>query len=52
MVQMSEDKKWYVLRVISGKEKKLRDIIEKEIKLSGWSEIIPQVIVPTEKVYN
>lgn len=49
---MSEDKKWYVLRVISGKEKKLRDIIEKEIKLSGWSEIIPQVIVPTEKVYK
>ena len=50
--QMSEDKKWYVLRVISGKEKKLRDIIEKEIKLSGWADIIPQVIVPTEKVYK
>ena len=49
---MSEEKKWYVLRVISGKEKKLRDIIEKEIKLSGWSDIIPQVIVPTEKVYK
>ncbi|HUM53445.1 MAG TPA: transcription termination/antitermination NusG family protein, partial [Chitinophagales bacterium] len=42
---MSDEKKWYVLRVISGKEKKLRDIIEKEIRLSGWSEIIPQVIV-------
>ena len=49
---MSEDNKWYVLRVISGKEKKLRDVIEKEIKLSGWSEVIPQVIVPTEKVYK
>ena len=49
---MSDEKKWYVLRVISGKEKKLRDIIEKEIRLSGWSEIIPQVIVPTEKVYK
>lgn len=49
---MSDEKKWYVLRVISGKEKKLREIIEKEIKLSGWSEYIPQVIVPTEKVYK
>ena len=49
---MSEDNKWYVLRVISGKEKKLREVIEKEIKLSGWSEVIPQVIVPTEKVYK
>lgn len=49
---MTEDKKWYVLRVISGKEKKLREVIEKEIKLSGWSDIIPQVIVPTEKVYK
>jgi transcriptional antiterminator NusG len=49
---MSDEKKWYVLRVISGKEKKLRDIIEKEIRLSGWAEIIPQIIVPTEKVYK
>lgn len=50
--KMSEEKKWYVLRVISGKEKKIRDYIEKEIKISKWDHIIPQVIVPTEKVYK
>lgn len=49
---MSEDKKWYVLRVISGKEKKLKDYLEMEISRSKWSEIVTQILVPTEKVYK
>ncbi|TVR76730.1 MAG: transcription termination/antitermination factor NusG [Chitinophagaceae bacterium] len=50
---MSEvEKKWYALRVISGKEKKLSDLILREIKRSGWEHIISQVLVPTEKVYK
>jgi transcriptional antiterminator NusG len=49
---MSEDKKWYMLRVISGKERVLRDHIEKEVRNLGWSSIITQVVVPTEKVYK
>ena len=47
---MAEETKWYVLRVISGKEKKLRDQIESEISRSNWSEAISQILVPTEKV--
>lgn len=49
---MSEEKKWYSLRVISGKEKKIRDRVALEIQRSGWTEIITQVIVPSEKVYK
>ena len=49
---MSDDKKWYSLRVISGKEKKIRDRVALEVQRSGWSEIVTQVIVPSEKVYK
>lgn len=49
---MSEEKKWYSLRVISGKERKIKERIELEIQREGWSEFITQVIVPTEKVYK
>lgn len=49
---MSEEKKWYSLRVISGKERKIKERIELEIQREGWSDFISQVIVPTEKVYK
>jgi transcriptional antiterminator NusG len=49
---MSEERKWYSLRVISGKERKIKERIELEIQREGWSEFITQVIVPTEKVYK
>jgi transcription termination/antitermination protein NusG len=41
--------KWYSLRVISGKEKSVRDRIETEVRINGWSDIITQIVVPTEK---
>lgn len=49
---MSEEKKWYSLRVISGKERKIKERIELEVQRSGWSEAVTQVLVPTEKVYK
>lgn len=49
---MSEEKKWYSLRVISGKEKKIKERIELEVQRSEWGDFITQVIVPTEKVYK
>lgn len=45
-------KRWYCLRVISGKERKLRERIELEIKRSKWDDFITSVFVPTEKVYK
>ena len=49
---MADDKRWYSLRVISGKEKRIRERLIADILRSGWSEIVTQVIVPSEKVYK
>lgn len=46
------DKKWYVVRAISGKEKKVKDFIESEIKAVGLEDYVSQVLIPTEKVYQ
>jgi transcriptional antiterminator NusG len=43
---------WFALKVISGKERKIREYIENEVKRSKWDNIIKQVLVPTEKVYK
>ena len=49
---MSDGKKWYSLRVISGKERKIKERIELEIQRSKWEESISAILVPTEKVYK
>lgn len=51
---MSEglDLRWYSLRVISGKERKIKERIELEITRSNWKEFVTQVLVPSEKVYK
>ncbi|MEM8525892.1 MAG: transcription termination/antitermination protein NusG [Bacteroidota bacterium] len=49
---MVEGHKWYSLRVISGKEKKIKERIEQEIQRNGWKDFITQILVPTEKVYK
>jgi len=45
-------KRWYVLRAIGGKEKKVKEYIESEIKRSKISDMVSQVLIPTEKVYQ
>lgn len=44
--------KWYVVRAISGKEKKVKDQIELEINRTGLTSYLSQVLIPTEKVYQ
>ena len=44
------NKKWYVLRAISGKEAKVKEYIETDIKLRGLTDKVTQVLIPTEKV--
>ena len=51
-ILIPNDRKWYSLRVISGKEKKAKEAIDLELTRSGWKEIVTQVVVPTEKVYK
>jgi transcriptional antiterminator NusG len=43
---------WYVLRVVSGKERKVKEYLDKDILRSGWQTIIKQVFLPMEKVYK
>jgi transcriptional antiterminator NusG len=49
---MSEQLKWYVVRAISGKEKKVKQYIDAEINRLGISHLVPQVLIPTEKYYQ
>lgn len=44
------EKKWYVIRSVSGKENKIKDHIEKEISYQGLSDYVDRILVPTEKV--
>ena len=45
-------RKWYVLRAISGKEKKVKEYIENEIARGDLQKFVSQVLIPTEKVYQ
>jgi len=45
-------KKWYVLRAVSGKEKKVKDYIASEVDHHNIGDYISQVLIPTEKVYQ
>ena len=47
-----ETSKWYVLRVVSGKEKKVKEYLDKEIARNGWDNVVKQVFLPVEKVYK
>jgi len=44
--------KFYVLRAISGKENKVREYIEAEIKNSDLGQYVSQVLIPTEKTFT
>ncbi|HUH18136.1 transcription termination/antitermination protein NusG [Albibacterium sp.] len=44
--------KWYVVRAVSGKEKKVKQYIEAEINRLGITHLVPQVLIPMEKYYQ
>ncbi|NQX85291.1 MAG: transcription termination/antitermination factor NusG [Flavobacteriaceae bacterium] len=46
----SIEKKWYVVRAVSGQENKIKTYIENEISRLGLQDYVEQVLVPTEKV--
>jgi transcription termination/antitermination protein NusG len=45
-----DDYKWYVIRVISGQEKKLKVFIELELEALNLSGHVKQILIPMEKV--
>lgn len=44
--------KWYVVRVVSGKEKKAKSYLEMEIARCNLQEFVPEIMIPSEKVYE
>ena len=50
---MADEKfKWYVMRAVSGKEAKVKEYIDAEIKNGQLGGFVAQVLIPTEKVYQ
>jgi len=44
--------KWYVVRVVSGQEKKAKAYLEKEVSIHQYEKEIAEVITPSEKVFQ
>ena len=51
---MAEEKKkaWYVLRAISGKDAKVKEVLDGAIRNTGLGNYVFQVLIPTEKVMS
>ncbi|MEJ6491409.1 MAG: transcription termination/antitermination protein NusG [Flavobacteriales bacterium] len=44
--------RWYVVRAVSGKEKKVKEFLDLEISRMNLSDYVNQVLIPTEKVFQ
>ncbi len=45
-------REWYVVRAAGGKEGKVKEYLDKEIRLGHLEDYISQVLIPTEKYYT
>jgi len=43
---------WYVVKAVSGQEKKVKTYLEQEIVRNKMADFIPEVLIPMEKVYE
>lgn len=43
-------KRWYVVRVQSGRENTVQSALERKLKVAGKTEVVPRVLVPVETV--
>ncbi|GAB1447866.1 MAG: transcription termination/antitermination protein NusG [Bacteroidetes bacterium] len=50
--QQTDQFKWYVVRAITGQEKKVKAQIEVELERAGLLAQVPQILIPTEKIYQ
>ena len=50
MVQATTDYQWFVIHTLSGQEQKVKDSMERRIKIEELGDVIKEVLVPTEKV--
>ncbi len=45
-------RKWYVLRTFSGHEKKVKEYLEEELDRLGMLDKMPEIMIPTETVFE
>ncbi len=45
-----DNKKWYVVKVQSGREESIKDAIERRVKIEGLQDYFGQIIIPVERV--
>ncbi len=45
-------RKWYVLRTLSGHEKKVKQYLESEVERLGMEDRLSQILIPTETVFE
>ena len=50
MTTSVNNKKWYVVRAVSGQENKIRDYMASEINRLGFNNLVEDILVPTQKV--
>jgi transcriptional antiterminator NusG len=43
---------WYVLRAVSGQEKKVKSYLENEVTRQHLEDYVPQILIPSEKIYE
>lgn len=48
--QATKDYQWFVIHTLSGQEQKVKDNIEKRIKVEEMVDYVKEVLIPTEKV--
>ena len=46
----NQEYRWYVVRCLSGHEKKVKEYLEREIPLQGLDDKITEILIPTETV--
>jgi len=51
-VVVPDNTKYYALRVVSGKERSIKEYLDKDILRNSWTNIVKQVFLPTEKIYK
>lgn len=45
-------KNWFIIHTYAGYENKVKSTLEKKITLSGFGEVIKEIMIPTEKVID
>lgn len=43
---------WYVIRAVSGQERKVKNFIETEVTRQGLAESVAEILIPAEKVFE